>query len=300
MLAIARALPAHARALRFWLAVGSRDPAPELERLAAVPIDDLYAVWSREVVGGADGDEPTPPPPIDPAPAPSPITRLLDAGARRQAVMQWGRLRSFRAVTPGEALAAAGLAADTGLANEAIRWLRAGFPELGTVELLSAPANAITAYLPLRYREVLLTAARESRVEPWLIAAIARQESVFTANARSPRGAVGVMQLVPSTARGHARALGLAVPPDLGDPDINIRLGAREIAYLLRRFGAIEPALAAYNGGETRTRRWWRRQPDRQLFTEDVPVPETYNYIRRVVFLSEAYRVAYRREWSRR
>ena len=109
----------------------------------------------------------------------------------------------------------------------------------------------------------------------------------------SPRNAVGVLQLLASTATPHASALGLPTPPDLRDPELNIRLGARELASLLRRFGAVEPALAAYNGGETRVRRWWRRWPDHQLFTEEIAIPETYNYVRRVVYLSEAYRWLY-------
>jgi soluble lytic murein transglycosylase len=198
---------------------------------------------------------------------------------------------------PSEALAASRQAAAAGFATTSIRWLRAGFPELGSIDSANAPADALETYLPLRWREALVAAARESKVDPWLVAAIARQESGFVAEALSPRGAVGVLQLIPSTARGHARALGLSLPPDLRNPEINIRLGAREIAYLVRRFGAVEPALAAYNGGETRTRRWWRRQDDRRLFTEDIPIPETYNYIRRVTFLSEAYRLVYREMW---
>jgi soluble lytic murein transglycosylase len=295
--AIARALPEHARALRFWNAAATGEPGSELESLAKAPIPDLYASWARDDLGSPAGGVVKLRPDIDAAAPPASVRRLLDAGARRDAALQWQRLRRLRKTTPAEALGASELAAAVDLPIDAIRWLRAGFPELGTIHLDALPGNVVTAYLPLHFRDTLESAAREFRIEPWLIAAIARQESGFAAHARSPRGAVGVLQLVPSTARGHARALGLELPPDLADPATNIRLGAREIAYLVRRFGAIEPALAAYNGGETRTRRWWRRQPDRRLFTESMPVPETYNYIRRVVFLSEAYRLVYREQW---
>jgi soluble lytic murein transglycosylase-like protein len=106
------------------------------------------------------------------------------------------------------------------------------------------------------------------------------------------------MQLLPSTARLHSRALGLGSRPDLEDPAVNITLGAREFATLLRKYGAIEPALAAYNAGERRVRRWWRRWPDRRVFTESVPIPETYSYIRRVVFLSDAYRQIHAHAWE--
>jgi soluble lytic murein transglycosylase-like protein len=106
-----------------------------------------------------------------------------------------------------------------------------------------------------------------------------------------------VLQLLPSTARGHARALGLGTRPDLTDPAVNIAIGARELAWLVRRFGELEPALAAYNAGETRVRRWWRRWPDREIFTESIPIPETYTYVRRVIFLADAYRRVHADAW---
>jgi soluble lytic murein transglycosylase len=236
-------------------------------------------------------------PPVLAGQPPSSVRRLIDVGADNAAVDQWRRIRRQRATTPDEAIAAADLAARRGMTTDTIRWLRAGFPELGTVNMAAAAENAVLAYLPLQWPEALIAASRESGLDPWLIAAVARQESTFAAHAVSPRGAVGVLQLVPSTARGHARALGLGSSPDLRNPEINIRLGARELGYLVRRFGALEPALAAYNAGETRVRGWWRRRSEPQRFTEDIPVPETYNYVRRVVYLSEAYRLAHYEAW---
>jgi len=95
----------------------------------------------------------------------------------------------------------------------------------------------------------------------------------------------------------HARGLGIHGDPDLFDPEVNIRIGARELARLVRRFGDIEPALAAYNAGETRVRRWRGVWTDRRRFTEALPVPETYNYIRRVTYLADAYRLVYADVW---
>jgi soluble lytic murein transglycosylase len=159
--------------------------------------------------------------------------------------------------------------------------------------------NAIRAYLPLRWASALRAAGNESGVEPWLLAGVARQESLFGAHARSPRNALGVMQLRPDTAGMHARALGFGRDPDLFDPETNIRIGARELARLIRRFEAVEPALAAYNAGETRARRWWSRWQDRRSFTEAIPIPESYNYVRRVLYLAEAYRLVYDETWRR-
>jgi soluble lytic murein transglycosylase len=269
-----------------------------LSAIAAAPVGDLYAVWSRETLGLPGGQRPPWAASIVPATPPAAVRRLLDAGARAAANAEWLRIRELRQPTSAEALTAAELAAAEGLATTSIRWLLAGFLELGTVELNAVPENAVNAYLPVRWPGALAAAAAESGVEPWLLAGIARQESTFTAHAVSPRGAVGVLQLLPSTARGHARALGLGQQPDLREPSLNLRLGARELARLIERFGAVEPAIAAYNAGATRVRGWLRTEPDRRRFVELIPIPETYTYVRRVVYLSEAYRVVYEDLWK--
>jgi len=295
--ALARSMVNQSRCLRYWLAASSSEGLPEMRSLADAEVADLYGLWSRATLHLPPPEEIRLAPPVEVGPPPSSVSRLIAAGAEHAAVGEWRRVRWLRATTPEEAMAAAELAARQGFPNDTIRWLRAGFPELGSVEMAKAAGNAVLAYLPLRWSEALIAAAKESGLDPWLIAAVARQESGFSAHAVSPRGAIGVLQLIPSTARGHARALGLGSSPDLRDPEINIRIGARELAYLVRRFGAVEPALAAYNAGETRVRGWWRREGDPQRFTEDIPVPETYNYVRRVVYLSEAYRLVYRDNW---
>ena len=99
-------------------------------------------------------------------------------------------------------------ASDAGRPNTAIRTLRSAFPGIATIAIARVPTDAALAYLPLRWSEHV-AAARETGLDPWLIAAVARQESTFSADARSPAGARGVMQLLPSTARLHARPLGL-------------------------------------------------------------------------------------------
>jgi soluble lytic murein transglycosylase len=293
VLEIARALPGQARSLRFWAAMSEAAGEQELAALAAVPVPDLYASWALDMAGRTSPNAPRTVPAIAPGAPPASVQRLLDAGAETEAAREWRRIRRARKPAPGEALAGAQLAVQQGQMNDSIRWLRAGFPELGTVSLTDAPENAIEIYLPLRWRSALMAAAAEFGVDPWLVAGIARQESTFTAHAVSPRGAVGAMQLLPSTARGHAKALGIGSSPDLRNAEINLRIGARELAHLLRRFGAVEPALAAYNGGETRIRKWWKQQPDHRRFTEEIPIPETYTYVRRVIYLREAYRKVY-------
>jgi soluble lytic murein transglycosylase len=297
VLELARSMPTQRRCLQYWAAVTAPDGVPRLERLATAEVADLYAVWSRETLHRPSPVAVDLAQIIKPALPPPSVQRLIDVGAPSEAVRQWRRVRRRRGALPDESVAAAALAAGQGFTNDAIRWLLAGFPELGTIQMAKAPSNAIRAYLPLRWPDAITAAARESGLDPWLIAAVARQESTFSANAISPRGARGVLQLLPSTARSHAVALGLGKTPDLHDPDLNIRLGARELGRLMRRFESVEPALAAYNGGETRVRGWWKRWPDPHRFTEEIPVPETYNYVRRVIYLSEAYRLVHQEAW---
>ena len=296
---MARGLPSQERCLRYWMAVNSSERSAELSALAGAEIADLYGRWSREVLLQPSSAEVAFGPDLKAGEPPESVGRLLAAGSKSEALRQWRRIRRARPPMPQEALAASELAAGHGWSTDSIRWLRSGFRELGTVAMNRTPRNAVRVYLPLRWREAVMAAARETGLDPWLIAGVARQESGFVAHAMSPRGAIGVLQLLPSTARLHSRALGLGSQPDLRDPELNLRLGARELGALMRRFGAVEPALAAYNGGLTRVRGWWKRWPDRHRFTEEIPVPETYNYVRRVVFLSEAYRLAYEEEWRK-
>ena len=295
---LASALENHERCLRYWRSRSSTDPGT-FDNLADVEVADLYGRWARRRSGRH--------PPSDPAALsesvgtvmpPSTVDWLLTNAGPREASREWQRLLKHRLPIRSEGLSAAVLAADAGLANTAIRTLRTTFPGIGTIAISEAPVDAARAYLPLRWPEHLEAAARETGLKPWLIAAVARQESTFSAHARSPAGAVGVLQLLPSTARLHARALGLGSRPNLEDPSVNIRLGARELAWLIRRFGAVEPALAAYNAGDRRVRRWWKKWPDVEVFTESIPIPETYNYVRRVVFLSDAYRNVHTDAWS--
>lgn len=294
---LASALPNHERCLGFWRSRASADTRG-YESLAEVEVADLYARWARRRTGKPlNPDGVTFPDPVGTATSPTAVAWLLANAGRTEASHEWQRLLNRRRPTRSEGLGAAMLASEAGRPNTAIRTLRSAFSGIGSIAIADTPIDAARAYLPLRWPEHLAAAARETGLDPWLIAAVARQESTFSAHARSPAGAVGVLQLLPSTARLHARALGLGSRPNLRDPEVNIRLGARELAWLTRRFGAVEPALAAYNAGDRRVRRWWKKWPDAEVFTESIPIPETYNYVRRVVFLSDAYRHVHADAW---
>jgi soluble lytic murein transglycosylase-like protein len=154
----------------------------------------------------------------------------------------------------------------------------------------------LRAVYPLPYRDTLVAAARQASVDPALLAAVVRQESAFDPRAVSSAGALGLTQLMPTTARRVARRAGLPVPDsaDLLDPGVNVQLGARYLAELLQRYdGSRLAALVAYNAGPTRWRRW-RRLPehraDAELFVEAIPFAETRRYVKAVLRNELLYR----------
>lgn len=135
-------------------------------------------------------------------------------------------------------------------------------------------------------------------VDPALVHAIVMQESRFNPAARSRVGAMGLMQLMPATARYVAKQSGIqAVSTQrLADPEINVDLGQRYIQYLLNH-GAVDgdliSLLVAYNGGPGNLRRWRSQLSDVDdvlLFVELLPSAQTRDYVRRVMSNYWAYR----------
>jgi soluble lytic murein transglycosylase len=132
-----------------------------------------------------------------------------------------------------------------------------------------------------------------STPERAFILAIARQESSFDPNARSPAGALGLMQLMPATAKEVARRAKVKHVPSklISEPAYNLRLGAHFLNSLLERFdGSYLLTAAAYNAGPSRARQWIRdfgdpRDPhvDPVDWVEKIPFPETRNYVQRVM-----------------
>jgi soluble lytic murein transglycosylase len=130
--------------------------------------------------------------------------------------------------------------------------------------------------------------AHENRLDPALLAAVIESESKFNPNARSSAGAVGLMQLTPSTAKGIAVYTGGTRfrVSDLTDPDINVRYGAWYLRHLLDKYGDERLALAAYNAGQENVDRW-------QAKHEGIQFAETRDYVARVERLKKIYRRAY-------
>ena len=141
---------------------------------------------------------------------------------------------------------------------------------------------------PLRYSEYVRVHAREHGLSPALLAAVIYAESKFDPSAESHSGAIGLMQLTPSTAQGIAiRTHGSAFrTADLYDPEINIRYGAWYLHDLFAKYHSERLVLAAYNAGQGNVDRW-------RAAHEPIQFPETRAYVERVEDLKTIYRKAW-------
>jgi soluble lytic murein transglycosylase len=150
---------------------------------------------------------------------------------------------------------------------------------------------------PLGWRNDVADAARRAGLDPYLVAAVVREESSYYPRAVSRAGARGLMQLMPATARPMADLRGLAFEGGslLDDPRANLDMGASFLSGLLKEFGDPHLALAAYNAGPKRARDWWksRRTNDMEAWVEQIPYDETRHYVKRVTLSWEEYRRIY-------
>ena len=141
---------------------------------------------------------------------------------------------------------------------------------------------------PLRYEQIVVGHAENYGLEPQLVAAVIYQESKFDADAVSSSGAVGLMQLLPSTGQGIAERTGgdSWTPEDLHNPELNVRYGSWYLRHLLDKYGNEEFALAPYNAGQSNVDRWREQGVGIQF-------PETRHYVHRVQELKAVYARAY-------
>lgn len=167
----------------------------------------------------------------------------------------------------------------------------------GAVAIAALVAVVLRGVLPLGYRANIETAATRNGLEPALVAAVIRVESGYRPHALSPRGAVGLMQIMPATAAWIHRQTGLgSTPPNLYDPAQNIALGSWYLGYLCRRYrGTVAVALAAYNGGPTVADRWLREGRIRlgSSAAGAIPYPETRHFVERVFRFRRLYHLVY-------
>lgn len=146
------------------------------------------------------------------------------------------------------------------------------------------PKRFWTILYPLYHWNEIQEAAEEQHVDPYLLAAIIRQESGWDPTIVSRSGAVGLMQVMPeeAAALGRLAGIGRVTREDLFDPLINLRVGASELREKLDAMDGHQMlAIASYNAGETAVRSWVRRTPpeNRDLFIDSIPYSETRLYV---------------------
>lgn len=140
----------------------------------------------------------------------------------------------------------------------------------------------------LEYAHIVRDHAKNYDLDPALLAAVIYAESRFDPNARSEAGAVGLMQLLPETAKGIALRTGgdRFVVADLRDPEINVRYGSWYLDHLLDRYPDTALALAAYHAGQGNVDRWRREGLG-------IAFPETRSYVDEVLRVRRLYAQGY-------
>jgi peptidoglycan lytic transglycosylase len=286
---------------RFWLgkiALARADSAGARAIWRALARDDSLGYYGLRARRETDLPSLAVTPAAVPAPA-SPavvvtglarLDTLLLAGLDTEALAE---VRAVLTRPPGELDAL--LAWSEGLG---LRGFGSAAVRLGWQASLKAPGDprVLRAIYPWPSRAAVEAEADEFGVDALLLVALVRQESVFDVEALSPAGARGLAQLLPGTAALTARGLDVTFYPEwITVPDLNLHLGAAHLAELLRRFGRLEVAVAAYNAGTSPVRRWLERDStmDPDQFIELIPYPETRGYVRSVLRNRALYRALY-------
>lgn len=234
---------------------------------------------------------------LEPEPRYRKARALASVGQDGYALLELETLGKDAIVESDRAWSLAAAFAQIGEVGRSLRTLRRA---LGAAAEGGAPglgAQFWRLYYPLGYAEAVRDAARRAGLDPLFVAAVIREESSYDPRARSWVGAIGLMQLMPETARLAAANLGLPLsdPARVWDPPVNIALGTHYLSQLRTRFG--EPLLAAagYNAGPHRVQRWVEKRSTQDLeeFVDQIPFDETRAFVKRVYTSWHQYRRIY-------
>jgi soluble lytic murein transglycosylase len=182
----------------------------------------------------------------------------------------------------------------------AINALRRAYPDYGQTLPEEMSREVWTVFYPLQWWSNIKEEAKRHGIDPYIIAGLIRQETIFDPKARSRANALGLMQLLPYVGQAVARKTGAGniSSNDLFNPVLNIQLGTAYVKELMDKFGRLEYVAAAYNGGETRVRRWIRELPpgDVEDWVESIPISETRLYVQGVYRNARQYQRLYDEE----
>jgi soluble lytic murein transglycosylase len=169
------------------------------------------------------------------------------------------------------------------LQNRPVKWDKASLP-------------LWSAGYPLVYSDLVVRETAANGLSEGLIYSLIRAESGFSPAIKSPAGAIGLMQLMPATAKATAREKGAFNPQQLTLPEYNIKLGTRHFGALMKDFdGDVIYSIAAYNAGASAVDRWRKGTQGLKMdeFIESIPYQETRDYVKKVYASAATYRQLY-------
>jgi soluble lytic murein transglycosylase len=292
-----------------------KEPALADERYMLTATDYMNSYYGRLALKRLAGRKPPPrilgepasalpPPPNEPA-----IQALLSVDRYDEALNElryaqraWGDAPAVQAtisyVYRRKGMAESNTTERFNLLRGSITLMRRAYPQFMAAGGQELPRDIQVHIFPMAYWDLISKYSAQNNLDPHLIAALMAQESTFVPGIRSHANAYGLLQLLPSTARQTARRLKIPYSTRLlTNPEANVRIGTAHFADLIRDFGGgVHLALASYNAGESAVRRWINERPglaDREEFIDDIPYPETQNYVKRILGTAEDYRRLY-------
>ncbi len=180
---------------------------------------------------------------------------------------------------------------------QALLIMQRSYPDYSQMKPAELSREEWDAVYPLANWDTIKQEARARNLDPYTVAGLIRQESIFDPRAKSHANAYGLMQLLLDTAQRTARKYGVTPPATvdaLYEPQLNIKLGTAYLRDQLDRFGRIEYVAAAYNAGPSRAVRWMAELPQEiDEWAEAVPFKETRGYVQGVVRNTEQYKRLY-------
>lgn len=237
--------------------------------------------------------------PAAPVYASAPLVQaLLASGMYDDAIAHLRREQRERGTSPVLEATMAYALNRQGQLRPAITAMRRAYPQFMAAGGEALPVEILKVIFPIDHRDLIERRAADHGLDPYLMLALVAQESTFQADVRSAANAWGLMQIVPDTGRRYAQKLQIRPfrTARLTEPEVNVRIGMAYFADLLKQFSAAPAALAGYNAGEHRVVRWIAERPKVEWdeFIDDIPFPETQNYVKRILGTAEDYRILYR------
>lgn len=172
---------------------------------------------------------------------------------------------------------------------------------MGFIAILFLNSYWLSLFYPIHYKDEIRSSAQHYEVDPFMIAAIIKVETNFKNSSESPKGALGLMQIMPDTANWvimKTKLLEVTLDEVKDIPEKNIEIGTWYLKSLSEQFDGNQIAMiAAYNAGPTNVRNWLKTGKwDGQLeTTKQIPFGETRHYVQRVVHYYKQYTSIYDR-----